>query len=88
MSNFFAHSGLQADKADWQLLAEHLLEVGNLAAQSASYFGAGELARTAGRLHDLGKYTDEFQARLAGDYGKVDHSTWGARIAAFSNWHF
>tara|TARA_R110000796_G_scaffold4300_3_gene16698 strand:+ start:15194 stop:17407 length:2214 start_codon:yes stop_codon:yes gene_type:complete len=81
MSNFFAHSGLQADKADWQLLAEHLLEVGNLAAQSASYFGAGELARTAGRLHDLGKYTDEFQARLAGDYGKVDHSTWGARIA-------
>jgi CRISPR-associated endonuclease/helicase Cas3 len=32
-------------------------------------------------LHDLGKYTREFQLRLSGEYGRVDHSTWGARIA-------
>lgn len=31
-------------------------------------------------LHDLGKYTLEFQKRLEGG-AKVDHATWGARIA-------
>ena len=32
----------------------------------------------AGLLHDLGKYTPEFQARLRGDTTSVDHSTAGA----------
>ena len=37
------------------------------------------MARVAGLLHDLGKYTLEFQSRLEGG-ARVDHSTWGARI--------
>jgi CRISPR-associated endonuclease/helicase Cas3 len=32
-------------------------------------------------LHDIGKYSDEFQARLAGDPSQVDHSTAGAQLA-------
>ncbi len=80
MKPFFAHSTARADKSDWQSLAEHLTAVGDLAATFASDFGAQSLARAAGLLHDLGKYTQAFQQRLEG--GKpVDHSTWGARIA-------
>ncbi|MFS9598903.1 CRISPR-associated endonuclease Cas3'', partial [Klebsiella variicola] len=45
-------------------------------------FGAGELAEIQGWLHDLGKYTEPYQLRLQGDALRVDHSTWGARIAA------
>ncbi|GAB3380511.1 CRISPR-associated endonuclease Cas3'' [Azotobacter armeniacus] len=81
MPRFYAHSTGSLDRSDWQRLDEHLTSVGRLAAQSAGFFSAEALARTAGLLHDLGKYTDEFQRRLNGDYGRVDHSTWGARIA-------
>jgi CRISPR-associated endonuclease/helicase Cas3 len=40
------------------------------------------LAYLAGLLHDLGKYTPEFQARLEGSPKKVDHATAGAKVAA------
>ena len=78
---FHAHSTGRADKADWQPLAEHLLGVGKQAAAKAAPFGGQVLADAAGCLHDLGKYTREFQNRLTGDLHKVDHATWGARIA-------
>lgn len=81
MPSFYAHSGEHDDRSDWQPLADHLNAVGQLAAGFASHFSAEELARVAGLLHDLGKYTEEFQLRLSGDYGRVDHSTWGARVA-------
>lgn len=81
MALFHAHSGLAADKSDWQPLSDHLQSVGELAAAFALHFSADAMARPAGLLHDLGKYTDEFQLRLSGDYGRVDHATWGARIA-------
>jgi CRISPR-associated endonuclease/helicase Cas3 len=78
---FFAHSTNKPDKSDWQILASHLTAVGDLAAAKASIFGAEALATVSGRLHDLGKYTLEFQCRLEGAAMRVDHSTWGARIA-------
>lgn len=78
---FHAHSGNKPDKSDWQPLSAHLQAVGEMAAASAATFGATELARAGGLLHDLGKYSDEFQRRIAGDYGRVDHSTWGAVLA-------
>lgn len=81
MSRFYAHTGLKFDKSDWQGLADHLNAVGLMAGEAAAFFGASALARPAGLLHDLGKYTDEFQGRLTGDYGRVDHSTWGGLIA-------
>lgn len=80
-ASFFAHSTSTVDRSDWQLLASHLLDTGAAAAARARPFGAEGLAELAGRLHDLGKYTDAFQKRLSGEIPRVDHATWGARIA-------
>ncbi|WP_159585844.1 CRISPR-associated helicase Cas3' [Chelativorans xinjiangense] len=75
---FFAHSTEDTSCSDWQLLHRHLIDVAELAAQFAVVFGAERATRLAGLLHDLGKYTPAFQARLTGALEKVDHSTAGA----------
>ena len=78
---FYAHSTKLNDKSDWQLLKDHLANVGELAGGFADAFNCGEYGKAAGLLHDLGKYTVEFQKRLEGQHPKVDHATWGAKIA-------
>lgn len=78
---FYAHSTERSDRSDWQSLSDHLIRVGELAAERAQRFGAPGLARLAGRLHDLGKYSLEFQARLDGSAMRVDHATAGAQVA-------
>jgi CRISPR-associated endonuclease Cas3-HD len=45
----------------------------------AERFKAGELGYMAGILHDVGKYSAEFQAKLDGKKQRVDHSTAGAK---------
>lgn len=85
--NCFAHSGNKTDKSDWQLLSDHLTKVGNIAAENARYFGAHILAKNSGLLHDIGKYTDEFQKRLEGG-NRVDHATAGAQIAVQKWGHY
>ena len=82
MDKFYAHSTDRPDKADWQLLEEHLKNVALLAENFAKVFGAGDWGRLAGLLHDAGKATRAFQRRLEGNPQRVDHSTFGARIAA------
>lgn len=77
----YAHSSPLVDEGQWQPLAEHLQNVGALARQFAAGFNAGAAGEVAGLLHDLGKYTEEFQARLHGSSRRVDHSTHGARVA-------
>lgn len=77
---YFAHSAEGKSEECWQLLSDHLVEVGRLAAMKAAHFDARGLAECAGLLHDLGKYCFEFQARLRGSTQRVDHATWGARI--------
>lgn len=81
IDGYYAHSTSQVDKSDWQSLRDHLLGVGDLALRYAAFFGGGQLAKTSGLLHDLGKYTREFQLRLSGEFPRMDHATWGARIA-------
>lgn len=78
----YAHSSPLVDEAHWQPLAEHLQNVGAMAREFASAFDAEAPAEVAGLLHDLGKYTEAFQARLHGSTQRVDHSTHGARVAA------
>lgn len=78
--NWFAHSGSLVDTSDWQPLKSHLNQVALLAAQSAQVFGASDLAYLVGLLHDLGKYSAEFQARLNGDPARADHATAGAKV--------
>jgi CRISPR-associated endonuclease/helicase Cas3 len=81
MSNiYYAHSGNQPDKSDWQLLSDHLQRVGNMAKENARCFDAGLLSEVAGLLHDIGKYTSAFQRRLEGG-SRVDHATAGAQLA-------
>lgn len=79
--SFYAHSTARIDKSDWHSLREHLLRAGKLAARHAEFFGGSRLAEICGLLHDLGKYTREFQLRLSGEFPRMDHATWGARIA-------
>lgn len=78
---YYAHSKENADETQWQPLREHLENVGRLAAKFAGRFSAAPFGEAAGLLHDIGKYSDEFQARLRGKAIRVDHSTAGAREA-------
>jgi len=75
---YFAHSTKNPDKKDWQPLKIHLTNVANLSQDFADDFKAGDLAYTSGLLHDLGKYSPDFQKRLEGSHLYVDHSTAGA----------
>jgi CRISPR-associated endonuclease Cas3-HD len=76
---WYAHSLPDSgDKSRWQSLAFHLKGVEKLSGQSGAKFRAGKAAALAGLLHDLGKYTLEFQRRLEGA-DSVDHATAGAQ---------
>lgn len=75
---YYAHTGNQPGKADWQFLDSHLFAVAQLASGMAKPFGLDRAAYFAGLFHDLGKYTAEFQRRLEGADVAVDHSTAGA----------
>ena len=75
---YYAHSTKNPDKSDWQYLHDHLTNVGQLSRTFASDFSAGDLAYASGLLHDLGKYSQDFQRRLEGQNIHVDHSTAGA----------
>jgi CRISPR-associated endonuclease/helicase Cas3 len=77
--SFYAHSKEGLDKSEWQCLKEHLVNTANLAAGFGRSAGVAELARVAGLIHDIGKYSTAFQKRLEGAKHKVDHSTAGAR---------
>lgn len=75
---YYAHSTLNPDKSDWQYLENHLKNVADRSQEFANDFHAGNLAYVSGLLHDIGKYSPEFQKRLAGAGIRVDHSTAGA----------
>lgn len=64
-----------------QPLKEHLVNVGELCGRFAGKFGFEDVGRVLGLLHDVGKYSDDFQNRIQHSGPKVDHSTAGAKIA-------
>ena len=75
---YYAHSTTNPEKVGWQPLRDHLTKVGQLSRTFADDFSAGDLAYASGLLHDIGKYSPEFQRRLEGKNIRVDHSTAGA----------
>lgn len=64
------------------MLKDHLEGVADRSMRFAQVFGAGYLGYLAGILHDIGKYSFEFQQRIRGDTIRVDHSTAGAQWVA------
>jgi CRISPR-associated endonuclease/helicase Cas3 len=76
----YAHSTATPDGSNWQPLRDHLKQTALRAKMFGSKFGAGKAAAMAGWLHDLGKYSQAYQAYIAGrGPGGVDHSTAGAQ---------
>lgn len=67
--------------ATYQPLLEHLTETSNLMSEFCSKFTSPEIGKLCGLLHDIGKYSDEFQRRVRGEVIRVDHSTAGAKKA-------
>lgn len=78
---YYGHSGQEPDQSDWQLLINHLEGVAKMASDFAEPFGGEKMAYLAGMLHDIGKYSPEFQRRLEGSPEKVDHTSAGAQEA-------
>ena len=79
-SKFYAHSGTSGDREHWHRLSEHLEGTGTRAAGFLDVVCGADIGRVAGLLHDLGKYSQEFQDRLSGGR-RVNHSTAGAKVA-------
>lgn len=88
----YAHSLRNQPVDKWQPLETHLQNVANLAAEFAKPFGGEEWTYLVGLWHDLGKYSDAFQAYLRHENeiiddftqyykGRVDHSTFGAQFS-------
>ena len=57
---------------------QHLQETAVMSQAFATDFDAGPQGYLAGLLHDIGKYSVDFQNRLQGSPRRVDHSTAGA----------
>ena len=78
---YFAHSARESD-GEWHRLKDHLEATGQMAARFLADVGWQDVGRAIGLLHDIGKYTAEFQDRLKGSHKQVNHSTAGAEIAS------
>ena len=73
--SYYAHTH---ENGEWQTVKEHLLGT----ADKARSFAIPQLKESAfllGLLHDMGKYSDQFQQKLSGKSIHVDHSTYGAK---------
>ena len=64
-----------------QTIKEHLCGTAQLADEFAEKFGKGEWGYCCGKMHDIGKYSQEFQEKIKKNTNKmIDHSTAGAKI--------
>ncbi|MEH2570094.1 hypothetical protein [Bradyrhizobium sp. AZCC 2289] len=68
----YAHSTATADGSNWQPLAGHLQQTALRAKIFGSKFGAAKAAALAGWLHDLGKYSEAYQAYIGGRAGAAE----------------
>ncbi len=79
----YAHSLSDPDQRRWEPLSDHLAGVGARAGEFAAVFGWAALADLAGRLHDIGKCSAEFQAYIRKERPSGgDHSGAGAHEAS------
>lgn len=60
---------------------EHAVGTAKRAEKFATSFGKGDWGYACGMIHDVGKYSLEFQKRITGgNHIRVDHSTAGAKL--------
>jgi len=78
--SIYAHSIEGKPEQEWETLEAHSLRVADAARQRGDRFGAGDLAKALGLLHDLGKAKPDFQAKLRGARNNTAHSGEGARV--------
>ena len=82
--DYYAHKERHGTDIHYQSLSVHLKQVQKIAEDNGSSLGSTHLAGLAGLLHDVGKYTTEFQEYLLGESnairGEIDHSTAGAQL--------
>lgn len=74
---FIAHI---TEDQQWQAIADHVNSVANIC-EAFSCDLTKEVCRVAGQLHDLGKYSNDFQSRIRGSSVQVEHSLAGAQLA-------
>lgn len=80
---YYAHVREREDGSrEYQTVAQHLLGTAELCREFAAAFGAEADGELAGKSHDLGKCTAEFQNRLLNHGPIVDHATAGAVACA------
>lgn len=64
-----------------QTILEHLTGTAEMAGKFADAFGKYEWGYCCGILHDIGKYSEEFQHKIKNDTNaQVDHATAGAKL--------
>lgn len=78
---FFAHSSNGNGRGIPESMPQHVLPVTDRAAAAALPLALAADAALAAQLHDIGKYSERFLRRLAGESGGLDHSSAGARAA-------
>ncbi|CAK8720701.1 MAG: CRISPR-associated helicase, Cas3 family [Candidatus Electronema aureum] len=91
-NTYYAHTLEGRPVEEWQSLEDHLQKAADRCRQFAEQFNAGAWGELAGRFHDLGKGSREFQAYLRHENGiedefsphynsrwRRDHATFGAR---------
>ena len=65
-----------------QSVKEHLQGTAKLAEKFAAKFGSADWGYYCGLLHDMGKYSSEFQRKIQENPDlRVDHSTAGAQVS-------
>lgn len=77
---YIAHKRNETDGAE-QLLIEHLTNTADICSEFAKCINMPDYAKTIGLLHDIGKYSVEFQRRINGENISVEHSTCGSQEA-------
>lgn len=69
------------DGAREQSMVEHLSGTAKMAGKFAGKFGMEDWGFCCGMIHDVGKYSKEFQNKIKNNSGEqVDHSTAGAKL--------
>ncbi|HHW67795.1 MAG TPA: CRISPR-associated endonuclease Cas3'' [Epulopiscium sp.] len=74
---YIAH---KRDDGSDQPLIEHLIGTAKKASLYARFFGKSDVAFICGLLHDVGKYSKDFQDRIKNGGKLCDHSTAGAKV--------